>query len=82
MTKPTKQAMLQTREDVLDALAVLEPHLDLGGPELALAWAKVETFIAIAMRVFAKTNTSKLRSETVTVELAARLAGRVVFDPD
>lgn len=81
MTKPTKQAMLQTREDVLAALAVLEPHLG-PGPDLALAWAKVETFIAVAMRVFAKTNVSKLRSETVTVELAARLAGRVVFDPD
>lgn len=82
MTKPPKQVMLQTREDVLDALATIAPHLDLTRPDVALAWAKVETFIAVAMRVFAKTNTSKLRSETVTVERAARLAGRVVFDPD
>ena len=38
------------------------------------AMASVETFCAIAFRVFSKTNPSKLRSEMVNVELQARLA--------
>jgi hypothetical protein len=82
MSRPTKAAMLQTREDVIYALGIVSPYLPLGNPAVDRSWAEIESFIAVAMRVFAKTNTSKLRSETTTVELAARLAGRVVFDPD
>jgi len=33
------------------------------------------THCAIALRVMAKTNASKLRSEMMTVEIAARMAG-------
>ncbi len=35
----------------------------------------VETFAAVALRVFRKTNPSKLRSEARTVEIGARLTG-------
>jgi hypothetical protein len=37
------------------------------------AWAEVETFIAIALKVFAKTNPSKLRDAARTVEIHARM---------
>jgi len=43
------------------------PHPD-GRTEEALD--TVETFCAVALRVFAKTNPSKIRSEAVTVELS------------
>ena len=39
------------------------------------ALCEIETFCAIAIRVMRKTNPSKLRSETRTVELQARLDG-------
>lgn len=82
MTKPTKAHMLETREKVLGALSVVRQHVPRTvTPEFDQAWLEIETFIAVAMRVLAKANTSKLRTETITVERAARLAGRVVFDP-
>lgn len=81
MTKPTKATIYKAREDIIKALALVRSTLpsDMAAIE---AWAQVETFCAISLRVMAKTNMSKLRSETSTVELSARLAGRVVFDPD
>lgn len=39
------------------------------------ALCAVETFAAVALRVFRKTNPSKLRSEARTVEIGARLSG-------
>lgn len=47
--------------------------------ELEAAMAEVQTFCAVAIRVFAKTNPSKIRSEAMTVEIAHRLAGRPVI---
>lgn len=43
------------------------------------ALCAVETFAAVALRVFRKTNPSKLRSEARTVEIGARLAGLQVL---
>lgn len=83
MTKPTKQQMADTREGVLRSLSLVRDNLSAHrSRDVDVAWAEIESFIAVAFRVFAKTNTGKLRSETTNVELAARLAGRVVFDPD
>lgn len=83
MTKPTKQQMADTREGVIKSLALVRDNLSAHrSREVDVAWAEVESFIAVAFRVFAKTNTSKLRSETTNIEMAARLAGQVVFDPD
>lgn len=45
-----------------------------GTPE-DYAMCAVETFAAVALRVFRKTNPSKLRSEARTVEIGARLSG-------
>jgi hypothetical protein len=47
--------------------------LALNDPHLEDAWAGVETFAAVALRVMAKTNPSKLRSEMVTVGISALL---------
>lgn len=43
------------------------------------ALCAVETFCAIALRVFRKTNPSKLRSEAMTVEIGARMSGKPVL---
>lgn len=40
-----------------------------------VALCSVETFIAVALRVFSKTNPSKLRSEARNVEIQARMDG-------
>lgn len=44
------------------------------------ALCAVETFAAIALRVFRKTNPSKLRSEARTVEIGARMNGVPVLE--
>ena len=41
--------------------------------EAADALVSIETFVAIALRVFAKTNPSKLRDVMRTVEIQARM---------
>lgn len=46
------------------------------------AMCAIETFAAVALRVFRKTNPSKLRSEARTVEIGARLAGKPVLEVD
>lgn len=82
MSKPTKAMMLHAREDVIKAVNLVRPRIDLSNPEVEQAWAQLETFVAIALRVMAKTNVSKLQSETRTVEISAGLAGRTIFLPD
>ena len=42
----------------------------------------LETYFAIAMRVFRKTNPSKLASETKTVEIHQRMDGRPVINEE
>ncbi len=67
--------------DLTAAFAVLRGKFAIpdGTPE-DTAMCEIETFCAIALRVFRKTNPSKLRSETRTVELQARLDGIPVID--
>ena len=67
--------------DLWRDLERVREHVLLEAPEdVREALAGVETFCAIALRVFAKTNPSKLRSEAMTVEIAARLHGRPVSE--
>lgn len=40
-------------------------------PQMQEAWAGIETFCALALRVFQKTNPSKIRSEAITLEIAS-----------
>lgn len=46
------------------------------------AWAEIETFVAISLRVMKKTNPSKLRDCARTEEIKARLSGREVIEDD
>ena len=63
-------------DDITEAVQVLRNALQpVDGSEVDTALCSVETFIVIALRVFAKTNPSKLRSETRTVEIKARMDG-------
>lgn len=60
--------------DHMAALDVLRAHIMATGNEATLeAWASVETFSAIALRVIAKTNPSKVRDEAMKVEIASLL---------
>jgi hypothetical protein len=62
--------------EITEAVRVLRDALaPVDGSEVDTALCSVETFIVIALRVFSKTNPSKLRSETRTVEIKARLDG-------
>lgn len=62
--------------DITEAITTLREALQpMEGSAEDTALCSVETFIVIALRVFAKTNPSKLRSETRTVEIKARLDG-------
>lgn len=68
----------QIARDLQEALARLREHV-LPAPEgVEDALAEVETFCAIALRVMARTNPSKLRAAAMTVEIAARIHGRAV----
>lgn len=46
------------------------------------AWATIETFLAISLRVMKKTNPSKIRDAARTEEIAARLHGREVIEDE
>lgn len=63
------------RADLVGALAVVRAALGLPvvavDSPLADAWATVETFCAVSLRVLATTNPSKVRSAAVTVEISA-----------
>jgi len=75
--KPTKAANEAIKEALLVDLMTMRAHVLSLEESIHIedAWAGIETFCAIALRVMAKTNASKLRSEMMTVEIAARMAG-------
>lgn len=82
MTKPSKDVVCQIREDVMTDLRAVRERLQpmmSRDPKLERAFAGVETFINISLRVMAQTNVSKIRRESVAVEIAARIAGHQVF---
>ena len=56
-----------------DLIANIERIRDLTivmTPEQRDAWAEIETFCAISLRIIAKTNPSKVRSEAMTTEIS------------
>ena len=60
--------------DITDALLVLREALEPLDDSLEdRSLCAVETFVAVALRVFSKTNPSKLRSEARNVEIQARM---------
>jgi hypothetical protein len=76
MTRPTKQAIAEMTQAVMRDMAEVR---EIVGPTDAMAG--VESFVAIALRVFAQTNPSKLREVMRLVEIQARMDGRPVIDP-
>jgi len=72
--RPTKAAIDAIRDAYMADVLTIRAHiLALNDPHLEDAWAGIETFAAVALRVMAKTNPSKLRSEMVTVGISALL---------
>ena len=66
-----KTDVKEINADLLRDLTLVRGAVMSSGDAAAIeAFAGVETFCAIAVRVFAKTNPSKLRSEAMTVEIA------------
>jgi hypothetical protein len=55
--------------DIVKELGVLRQALAPQMHEVEDAWATVETFIAVSLRLMAKTNPSKIKSVAMTVEI-------------
>ena len=68
------------RHDLVEAMLQIRGNIDLTEPENEAAWAQIETFCAIAIRVMEKTNPSKLRDAAMTEEIKARMDGRGVIE--
>ena len=69
----TARARTDTTEIAADITAAVSRLRPIASQADEHAWAEVETFIAIALKVFAKTNPSKLRDAARTVEIHARI---------
>jgi hypothetical protein len=69
----TARARTNTSEIAADIVAAVIRLRPVASQADESAWAEVETFIAIALKVFAKTNPSKLRDAARTVEIHARM---------
>lgn len=65
---------------LIQSLMSIRNAIDLTEPQNEQAWAEIETFCAIALRVMAKTNPSKLRDAAMAEEIKARIEGREVLD--
>ena len=78
--------MARARTDIsrlaADIAARIEAFRPVCVPVDAQGWAEVETFVAVALRVFAKTNPSKLRDAAMAEEIKARLDGRGVYEDE
>lgn len=67
----------QIRTDIVEAVMLFRPHCT----EIdEAAWAQIETYVAITLRIMAKTNPSKIIDAARTEEISARLAGRPCLD--
>ena len=64
--RPTKQSLAEISNNVMPALS--EVRLALGDTP---AVQTLETFVAVALRIMAGTNTSKLREAMTTVAIQA-----------
>lgn len=75
--------MTRARTDMTEVEADLSANLKTiretlqpdDGSDIDTAVCGVETFCAIALRVLKKTNPSKVRSESLTFEIKARIDG-------
>lgn len=76
MTREHRSDVAEIDADITAALRVIRDALrPEDGSDIDTALCSVETFAVVALRVMAKTNPSKLRSEARTVEIKARMDG-------
>lgn len=80
MTKPTKQAVTEMTNAIMRDLQTVKPLINPSTKAEVEAWAGIETFVAIGLRVFAQTNHSKLREVMRLIEIQARMDGREVIE--
>jgi GGDEF domain-containing protein len=71
----------EIREKIMKDIGLLKHYLVMRHAlddfdDINDAWSGIETFVNIALRVFAKTNPSKIRSEALTAAVHARLVGK------
>lgn len=84
--RPTKAAIAAMAEQALADMATIRDALTTTAPNgnmivrEDLALTSMETFVAIALRVFAQTNTMKLIEVMRLVEIQARMDGKVVYE--
>lgn len=77
--RPDRAAIEKMKEQALETLVTLRPFIpEAHAPQEALA--TLETFIDIALRVMAQTNTSKIIEVMRVVEIKARMDGKKVFE--
>lgn len=68
--KPTKASFQSLSAAPLAAIDYFRPMMRQTHDEVILEhWAAIETFIAIGLRIMAKTNPSKIADEARTVEI-------------
>ena len=65
------------RTDLVEALTEVRGLITT---EHETAWAHIETFCAIALRIIDKTNPSKVRDAAMAEEIKARIDGREVIE--
>ena len=74
------RARTDTTTIATDIVAAVERLRPVAAPYDEAAWAEVETFIAISLRIMSKTNPSKVRDAAMAVEIQARMKGIDVLD--
>ena len=72
--KLTQEAISTLTNQIMEDVGTLRLLVPIEGEEALIS---VETFIAIALRVFAKTNPSKLRDVMRTVEIQSLIDGKI-----
>jgi hypothetical protein len=75
--RTTTEAINAMKEQVLADLQAVRAVTPQTTEE---ALVSLETFVAIALRVFAKTNASKIKEAMQIVEIQARMDGKEVFE--
>lgn len=71
--KPTHEAISALTNQIMKDVSTLRLSAPIEAEE---ALVSVETFISVALRVFAKTNPSKLRDVIRTVEVQSLIDGK------
>ncbi len=69
--------------DIVDALRTVRAQVGdklVDGTPLDDAFAQLETFVAVSLRIMKKTNPSKVRDAARTEEIKARMDGRQVIE--